>query len=225
MNTHESIGRQLRLLQLADSGLPIGGLAHSFGLESVIEEQMLERAQLFSYLREMLQESLLLEAVFCRKGHADAPSDVEALREINAQLSAWRAARESREASLSLGKRFLDLALALDESPVLEQATQVGAMHYSVAFGFVCGVLSFGADEAVAAFLHQNVAATVSAAQRLLSLGQRQSSQIAWDLKPAIAEAVRRSESLDIGGVSAFSHLPELASMRHPYLETRLFIS
>ena len=107
----------------------------------------------------------------------------------------------------------------------LEEAAAVEEMHYGVAFGYACGVLSFGVDETVAAFLNQNVAASLSAAQRLLALGQRQSSQISWDLKPAIAAAVKRSASLSIETVEAFSHLPELASMRHPVLETRLFIS
>jgi len=219
------LSRFLKLLQLADSAVPIGGLSHSFGLESMIEERLVGVDDLFSYLEDLLAESLLLEAVYCRTAHGFAASGHGALRDLNTRLSTLRFARESRDASLALGKRFLRLVACLEPSPHLQRAAGFGEIHFSIAFGYACGVLTFKADETVAAFLHQNVAASISAAQRLLSLGQMQSSRIAWDLKPAIGEAVNRSAALDIESVAAFSHLPELASMRHPILSTRLFIS
>jgi urease accessory protein UreF len=52
-----------------------------------------------------------------------------------------------------------------------------------------------------------------------------QSSRIAWDLKPLIAETAARTGTLSVETVAAFSYLPDLASMRHPALETRLFVS
>jgi urease accessory protein len=186
----------------------------------MIEDGFIDANGLFSYIENLLQESLLLEAVYCRTAHS-----THRLDKLNASLSALRLPRESREASLALGKRFLKLAASLEPSPQLRQAAALGEIHFSIAFGYACGVLSFDAEEAVAAFLHQNVVAALSAAQRLLPLGQMQSSQIAWDLKPSIADAVIRSAHLTVDTVSAFSHLPELASMRHPFLPTRLFIS
>ena len=219
------LSRHLQLLQLADSALPIGGLAHSFGLESMIEDRFMGVEDLFPYLENLLSESLLLEAVYCRTAHCLSTGECVALEDLNSRLSALRCAREAREASLALGKRFLKLVASLDPSPRIQQAAVFGEIHFSIAFGYACGVLTFQADETVAAFLHQNVAASISAAQRLLALGQMQSSRIGWDLKPAIGEAVNRSAALDIESVSAFSHLPELASMRHPFLPTRLFIS
>jgi urease accessory protein len=66
---------------------------------------------------------------------------------------------------------------------------------------------------------------TVSAAQRLLPLGQIQANRIVWDLKPAILESVKRTRDIAFSTVCSFAHLPEAASMRHPCLPTRLFIS
>ena len=215
---------QMKLLQLADSAVPIGGFSHSFGLESMIEERLLELDGLFSYLSNLLSESLLLEAVYCRTAHGIASTD-DQLPQLNARLSAVRCARESREASLALGRRFIRLVASLEPAAQLQPAARLGEMHFSIAFGYACGVLGFEVDTATAAFLHQNITASLAAAQRLLALGQMQSSRIAWDLKPVIAEAVSRSAALDIDAVCAFSHLPELASMRHPILPTRLFIS
>ena len=49
--------RLLRLLQLADSALPVGAAAHSFGLESLIQEGLLGADELESFLRGYLEES------------------------------------------------------------------------------------------------------------------------------------------------------------------------
>jgi urease accessory protein len=59
---------ELRLLHLADSALPIGGLAHSFGLESLVARELLGVGELAEFLRGFLEEAGLLEAVFCREG-------------------------------------------------------------------------------------------------------------------------------------------------------------
>jgi urease accessory protein len=59
---------ELRLLHLADSALPIGGLAHSFGLESLVAHGLVGVSDLPEFLRRFLEEAGLVEAVFCREG-------------------------------------------------------------------------------------------------------------------------------------------------------------
>src|ERR1700687_192912 len=58
----------LRLLHLADSALPIGGLAHSFGVESLVSRELLGVGGLAEFLRGFLEEAGMVEAVFCREG-------------------------------------------------------------------------------------------------------------------------------------------------------------
>src|ERR1700687_3073903 len=58
---------ELRLLHLADSALPIGGLAHSFGLESLVSRELLGVSDLPKFLRGFLEEAGMVEAVFCRE--------------------------------------------------------------------------------------------------------------------------------------------------------------
>ena len=134
-------------------------------------------------------------------------------------------ARESRDASLTLGRSFAALAAALHPDPALSRLAGLPELHHSVAFGYTLGTLAIDPDLTVSAFLHQTVLNMISTAQRLLPLGQIQASRIAWDLKPAIVEAVNQSRSLSFSTVCSFAHLPDLASMRHSCLATRLFIS
>jgi urease accessory protein len=210
----------LRLLQLADSALPVGGLAHSFGLETLIEEGDLVLSDLFGFLQDLLSEGLFLDAVFCRNAHLIAERG-EMIDDLNARLSALKVARESREASLALGRRFSALLGALDPSLAIRPA----ATHFVLAFGYAGGRFGLGADETVAAFLHQSVTSTISVCQRLLRLGQLEAAQVNWDLKPSIVETTAKSSRLAVDEAYSFAHLPELGSMRHPMLPTRLFVS
>ncbi len=215
--------RQLCLLQLADSALPIGTLAHSFGLESLAAESLLIVAGLEDFLSDYLAEAGRLEGAFCRSAaRLSANFEMEAWRDLNARLSAWKPARESRAASLALGKRFLQLAWEVAPNPMLEAARATGSAHQATAFGLAAGALEIEEELVAAAYLHQVTSNLISACQRLMPLGQRQAASILWRLKPAILAA---ASSTDLENVCCFTPLVELASMRHPYLATRLFVS
>lgn len=229
----------LRLLQLADSALPVGAAAHSFGLETLVDEGWINVDGLEVFLRDYLAEAGTLECCFCIRGHQLArPLLEEKLDEsiapwlaLNARLSAFKTARESRQASGALGRRFLQLAQRLDIHPSLSRLAHEAKLagietHYSVSFGLVGGLCSANATNTALAYLQQSLAGLVSACQRLLPLGQSQASQILWFLHPTVLATVDRSEAAaNDNDISCFTALVDLGSMRHPSLTTRLFIS
>lgn len=199
----------LRLLQLADSAAPIGGAAHSFGLETLVEENTLAPGNLEAFLRGYLDESGALEACYIRRAWKGGE-----LRSLSEELSARKPARTAREASLKLGRRFVELVNGILGLSLLETN-----LHYCIAFGAAGAALEIPLDAVVLSYLHQSIAGLVSACQRLMPLGQTAAATILWNLKPAIAHASHVEE------VSCFNPHLELASMRHGSLETRLFIS
>jgi urease accessory protein len=226
---------ELRLLHLADSALPIGGLAHSFGLESLVAAELVGVRELPEFLRGFLEEAGFLEAVFCRAGfRLGIGTDLEGFARhwlaLNERLSAMKPARESRAGSASLGRNFLALVGGLGDFALVREALWAskeaqGLIHHSLSFGLGCGVLGFEENRAVLAFLHSCAASLVSACQRLLPLGQNAAMRILWDLKPAIVETMRRSAACSVEDASCFMPLLDWGAMEHPGLATRLFIS
>lgn len=223
----------LRLLHLADSALPIGALAHSFGLESLASAGLLTPAGIPDFLRGNIEEAGGMEAVFSRAAlrlAADHEFSTERWLEINQRLDARKPSRESRAGSAALGRNFLAAVIRLGNLPLLSEAltasrdAQAG-VHHSPAFGLVAGALGLDEEHAVLAYLHQALAGLVSACQRLLPMGQSEATRILWNLKPAMIDAAERSRAYSIDDVCCFTPLLDWAAMEHPALTTRLFIS
>jgi urease accessory protein len=214
----------LRLLQLADSALPIGAAAHSFGLETLAAEGVLDTEQLPDFLRAWLEETGTLESTWCLQ--AAVILDVARWIDLNRTIAATKPARESRAASAVLGRRFLELAAELTGHALLAEFARAACdMHLATAFGAAGRALAIGPETAAAAYLHQSLAGLVSACQKLLPLGQRHASQLLWDLKPFILASVRRAAGDPFDAAACFVPAIEIASMRHPWLSTRLFVS
>ena len=226
----------LWLLQLSDTALPIGALNHSFGLETLVAEESLSAEGLEAFLFEYLHEVGLFEINFCgaayRLGTGRDGFPIAQWLNLNMRLSAVKLARESRSASATLGRRFLRLVNGLAETPILSAAILASQetetdIHHCAAFGLAGAALGIEEDATLLAYSHQSLANLISACQRLLPLGQTQATRMLWELKPVLAELVRRAQEnhFDVSEAACFAPLVEVGSMRHPTLATRLFIS
>jgi urease accessory protein len=227
----------LQLMQLADTTFPIGAAAHSFGLETLAADGVLEASNLLPFLQGYLTEIAAQEGLFCRAAYRIYPATAQATFEtdwldLNRRLSAFKLGREGRKASAMLGKRFLQLVCSLEHNPVLELACTAALeasvdIHHATAFGLAGAALEIDEEAVLSVYLQQSTLSLISACQRLMPLGQVQAAQILWALKTELLVCAQKSQSGDLEGEAGycFPGLVEMAGMRHPTLSTRLFIS
>jgi urease accessory protein len=227
----------LRLLHIADSALPVGATAHSFGLETLVQDGDVDLPLLEPWFGDYLLEAGTVDAHYCRRAHEIGRHMDEGAPEVwlgdwraaNQELSALRPARESRAASQALGGRLLRLLADLQPQPAWPAVLSSGETetHYCCVFGLGGVLLGLDADVTALALLRQNVASLVSACQRLMPLGQGRAGRLLWKLQETIAAAAVPA-AVSAPGTDipfTFTALLDLGSMRHPQRSVRLFIS
>jgi urease accessory protein len=213
----------LQLQQIADSAFPIGSAAHSFGLETLVDAGLVHVNDLTDFLENYLEEAGALESAYCA---ASCGAGLPEWVLLNRDLGARKTARESRDASAAMGRRFLRLAANICGDELLIEAAETGVeTHLAPCFGLVAGAFGIAKPTAAAAYLQQSMTTLLSACQRLLPLGQTQGQQILWNLKPAIARTAERGAATAPQTSSCFTPLLDVASARHATLYTRLFMS
>ena len=223
----------LALLQFADGFFPAGGFAHSFGLETYVQDGLVtDRAGLESFVVAHLEGSA---------GPADAVAtavsvrlavggDLAAWVALDARLEAMRAVPETRAASRQMGRQTLRVAAATAEDPViagLARAVDDGlaAGHHATVLGAVLGRAGADPEAAAAAYLYSTAALLVGAGLRLIALGQLDGQRVLTAMRPRIARLAGAAAAASPDDMWSFNPGIELAGIRHATLDTRLFRS
>jgi urease accessory protein len=210
----------LRLLAWLSPAFPTGGYAYSHGLEWAVESgDITDGDSLRVWLADLLAHgSGRNDAILLRLAYR-ASNDTDALCEIADLAAATAASRERQTETLDQGTAFVAAAAAWDPP---ELPTRLA---YPVAVGALAGTHAIAEDTTTAAYLQALAANLISAAVRLVPLGQSAGLRVLAALEPVIlqvAEASRIATIDDLGGCTFRS---DLAAMLHETQYTRLFRS
>ena len=218
----------LQLFQLTDSFFPTGSFAHSFGLETYIQKEVITDQERFeSFLRAILHFGIRnCDAIAVTLAHRSDTMDQ--IIQLDQYLSAIKQPAEMRKGSVQIGKQFLRNAnkiveskLAMDYHSAIRSGKCSG--HHSVAYGVITAGIELYL--VLLSYLHSYVASQVSAAVRLIPLGATDGQQTIRSLQPdllEISELVKDANIEDLGG---FTPALDIRSMQHEQLFHRLFIS
>jgi urease accessory protein len=223
----------LRLLQLADSGFPTGAFSFSQGLEGLADAGLLRSdADLTAVIRAQVEESLAgveLPALF-HAHRAAVAGDVAALLAIDAYVSALKPVPALRAGSVKVGRRFVESAAPLLESPFLSAYRTavlkgVAPGHHAVAFGAAMHGAGLGEAMAALAFGAGFVQGQTAAAVRLGLIGQAAAQRIIGGLHDDVLAAVARAERMALDDMGGYLPLVDFAGLRQATLPSRLFAS
>ena len=208
--------RLLVLLHLCDSLFPIGSFSHSDGLESATDAQRVRTADdLQQWMDATLEDTLtrLEGPAASRAWTAWRERRLDNVLEIDNEMHAIRPSWCGREASRAMGTRLLKTWAVIHPEallPLLSPAHPRFALP--VAFGVVAAASSVPHVDMLQGFMYTRLASTVSAAMRLIALGQLDSHRLlaaALERVPAAAAHVA-SES---GPLRSFAPALDLSAM------------
>src|SRR5499427_6491824 len=223
----------LTLLQFSDGLFPAGGFAHSFGLETYVQDgRVRDRRDLETFIAAHLDGSA---------GPADAATAAIAVRisrrgeprewlALDAHLDAMKTVPEFRAASRQMGRQALRIAAGLGEDPFLAHLARAADAdrivgHHATVFGAAVGRGGAEPERAAAAYLYATAALLVGAGLRLIALGQLEGQRVVAAMRGRIERLAAAAATATPDELWSFNPALEIAGIRHATLEMRLFRS
>lgn len=233
--TREASSVLYRLLTWLSPTYPVGAFAYSQGLETAIARSLVtDRASTQDWLTDSLMAgSLWSDAVIFARAHdAARDGDGPILAELNAFALAFQPALELRQETLALGSAFLRTTREAWPCAALELLADTVGAHsknagpaYPLAVASAAAGHGIPAEPALEAWLHAGVSNLISAAIRLVPLGQSDGQRILAALEPAIAETATRAAATPLEALTTNNLMAEICAMTHETQQPRLFRS
>jgi len=219
--------RRLRLLHLVSPSLPIGAFTYSQGLEWAVEYGWVRDAGTLSeWLASALEDSVagIDVPILARLYRACQAGDEDRVRYWSRMLLAYRETNELRSEERSRGRALATLLVGLN----LECA---GAWRETLALcqaaGFALAAVTWGIRlrAATRGYVWGWLENQITAAVKLIPLGQTQGQQVLFELTQALPVAIRRGLALQDHELGGATPALAIASSRHETQYTRLFRS
>lgn len=223
-------GALYRLLAWLSPSYPVGAFSYSHGIEWAVETgDIADVASLIDWLSVVLRHgSGVADATFFVHAHrAVAAGDAAALTEVAELAVAFQPSKERRLETTAQGNAFMTATESAwpAEPLTLVRAAWDGPVAYPVAVGAATAAHGIGIELSLHAFLHAVAANLVSAAVRLVPLGQTDGQRALAALETILEETAAVALHLPLDEVGGHALRSDLASMRHETQYTRLFRS
>lgn len=209
---------------------PVGAFAYSHGLEWAVETQDIrDVASLIGWVDDLLRhggpfaDAVLLAHAF----HAVEAGDEPRLVEVLELAAAFAPSRERQMETLNQGDAFVTATRAAWPAPIFERLAAIwdGRVAYPVAVGIAAAAHGLPLAPTLAAYLNAVAANLISAAVRLVPLGQTDGNKALAAATTAVREVARLADAVPLERIGGAALRSDIASMRHETQYTRLFRS
>ena len=223
----------LNLLQLSDPVLPIGAFAHSYGLETYVQDGLVnDKSSAKIFLTEMLSQSVrYTDGAFASLAYdATVRLDVSEVARLDEECTAVKAPREIRQASIKLGTRLFKIFSTTTQKHMpagLFEQLDKGFIkgNYSIVFGILAAALQIQKDAALTGFYYNAAAGMITNAVKLIPLGQQDGQEILFSIQPLIYRLVEQTMNPDRELIGLCCVGFDIRCMQHETLYSRLYMS
>lgn len=211
---------------------PVGAFAHSSGLEWAVEVgHVIDRASTEGWIADLIDHGPISTDVvlFVHAHRAALAEDRERLIDLTELAAATLTSHERRVEATAQGAAFRRIASSTAPAPALAMldAIEDADLSYVIAVASVTAGYGIALEPSLTAYLHGVVANLVSAAQRLVPLGQTDGQGVMRNLRgtvlAAVAAALILPEDDPFEQMGAAGLYVDLACMAHETQYTRLF--
>lgn len=221
------------LLQAGDSFYPTGSYAHSFGLEGLVQEGVIrDRATLREFLfRSVLPSLRQAELPLAAQAwQALGTEDWTQIGELCRLSAALKAPRELRAAADNIGRQRAELTALLHAHPLAQEylrqaAAEVWPFSAAVSAALEGRVLGASRVAVLSGVYYASTASLVSAAMKVLRLGQNASQSLLTEVLAAAPDIIRAAEQVPFDEIGWFNPWLDIAASRHETADSRMFIS
>lgn len=211
----------LRLAAWLSPAFPVGAYTYSHGLEQAVDAGTVnDRKTAERWISDCLRhgagrnDGILLAHAW----RAAAAQDEGAVAELGELATALCPSQERVLETLGQGEAFCQiLSDAWD--------TALASLPYPVGLGAAAAKNGIALDLTLSMFLQAFASNLVSAAVRLVPLGQTEGQCVIARLVPICTSLAGEAEAADIDDLGGIAMLADIASMRHETQQVRLFRS
>ena len=218
--TTDELLRLVRLLNWLSPAFPTGGFAYSHGLEWAVEAgDVTDETTLRDWVADVLCHGAgRSDAILLRHAHTAAADDLPALCALGVALGFGR---ERRLETCAQGAAFVRAGGVWGGVRIIGLADL--QVPYPIAVGALAADYAIESDLAAAAYLQAFASSFVSAAVRLIPLGQTVGVKVLVALESVIAELVGRTRDVGLDDLGGACFRSDIAALRHEDQRTRLF--
>ena len=195
-------GSLYRLLAWLSPGYPVGAYTYSHGLEQAVESGLVGDADSAGgWIQDVVELGAgFTDTVLLAEAYRSVQSeDSSRLAEVAELAAAFAATKELALESHAQGRAFFEITEAAWHTPALDMLRTAwsGPHAYPVVVGCAAAGHGIELEDAAVGYVHAFGANLVSAAVRLVPLGQTDGQRITAALEPVTGATARRA--LDTG--------------------------
>lgn len=221
------------LLELNDALFPIGAYAHSYGLETYVQQGLVHdsntaSAWLCAYFSGSFLYSELLAARLAYEYFPETDG-LEKLLQLETELCAAKVPREPREALQKLGRRLAKNVqkIGLPFEPQFAayvKETQHSCTH-PICYGALAAALHLPERQALLHYFYAQLSALINTCVKLIPLSQTDGARLVASFRTKYSTIIDRVFEADEDDLGLASPGLDIRAMQHEVLYSRLYMS